>query len=317
MEEILKRLELIKSALTVQEIEIVELQVLKLDKLDVDESVEAIVNLLQTSDYGDAIENITAYISKHKNLTIYEDPITTVLKQKLKILEHELEILLEEKSDYLHYINEFNVEYSRYLGDLIEEILSLRMQLSKEELGKHEENTEEYKQAKQQYKQAKKTYDKFHKHHEEVKQEETNQINDDEKKELKQAYKKASKLCHPDVVDENFRKEAEEIFKLLNEAYNKNDLSAVNKILNDLELKKNYVTAIDTITDIEILKGKIEVIKIKVVELQKELTKMKNDDGFQQINAIDDWNKYFEELKCKLESEREELIKTLKNQGLS
>ena len=61
------------------------------------------------------------------------------------------------------------------------------------------------------------------------------EITEEQKQELKAYYRKASKLCHPDVVAEEFKKQAEQIFKDLKDAYDSNDLQKVKEILSNLE----------------------------------------------------------------------------------
>ena len=48
-------------------------------------------------------------------------------------------------------------------------------------------------------------------------------------------YRKASKLCHPDVLPHKLAKEAETIFKELNNAYNIKNIYQIKVILSKLE----------------------------------------------------------------------------------
>lgn len=67
----------------------------------------------------------------------------------------------------------------------------------------------------------------------------SDQLSKSEEKELKELYRKASKLCHPDIVPPEQKKEAEDIFKELNHYYSNKNIFQVRKIL--LKLKSRDI----------------------------------------------------------------------------
>ena len=307
MIKLLKRLELIKAAIALEDEEIIKLQILKLEHIENDEKIQEIVDLISETRYAHVINLIDIYIEKYKGVTLYEDPEIQGLKVELKILEKDLQNLNVKKNEYLHLINEFNAQSNLRLGALIQKILRLRKELSFEEMKSKVDNNEEFKEAEKQYNQTKQDYEEFSYDYTEQLKELPLELTEDEVKELKQAYRKAGKLCHPDVVIDDVKEKAEEVFKILNDAYAKNDLDAVNKILKDLETGYTFTKASDVITNKDILEMKIEDIRVKIDSMTDEINKIKEEETFQTIDGIDNWDDYFDDLKEQLEEELEEL----------
>jgi hypothetical protein len=229
-------------------------------------------------------------MERYKGVALYEDPEIQGLKVELKILEKDLQDLSEKKNEYLHLINEFNAQSNLRLGKLIQEILRLRKELSFEEMKNKVDNNKEFEEAAKQYKQTKQDYEEFSEDYTEQLKEMPLELTEDEARELKQAYRKAGKLCHPDVVIDDVKEKAEEVFKILNDAYAKNDLETVNKILKDLESGYIFAKSSDVITDKDILRLKIEDIRIKIDSITDEINKIKEEETFQVIDEIDDWD---------------------------
>ncbi len=129
MQEILKRLELIKASIALEDEDIIELQILKIKSLTYDEDVANILNTLEESDFATAVNAIEIYISKNTGLIVYEDQELQGLKLELKVLERKLQSLAERKNDCDADIDDFNREYSLKLGEVIRSILGLRKEI--------------------------------------------------------------------------------------------------------------------------------------------------------------------------------------------
>ena len=83
MHQILKRLELIKTSIALQDEEIIELQVAKLSGMEIDSEVRRILDRISTRDYGSVMLEIESYIAKHLGVAIYEDEELLGLKLEL------------------------------------------------------------------------------------------------------------------------------------------------------------------------------------------------------------------------------------------
>ena len=228
MQQILKRLELIKTSIAIEDEEIIELQIMKLSKMDIDNNVKDILQKLENKDYGTVVIDIENYIKKYTGMIVYEDKELQGLKLELKALEKKLQELSETKLEYQKNIEEFNILYNLNLGELIQKILNLRKEiLYKETLKKREkfENLKnEYEELKEKVKETKKRkekleedledldefddeYDELYEEYENLKEE-----LEEEEEELKQK-RKETKEAKDDLEDDDTYKKYEDTKK--------------------------------------------------------------------------------------------------------
>ncbi len=113
-------------------------------------------------------------------------------------------------------------------------------------------------------------------------------------------------MCHPDKFANEpieIQKQAEEIFKELNEANSKNDLQKVAEILANLEKGLLSTGKGDIITDKEKLRATIDSLRAKVKILESEIITIKQSETFMTIIDIADWDDYFDQIREKLQRE--------------
>lgn len=307
MKEILKRLEIIKSCISIEDEESLFSQVNRLKSLEIDSDVKEIIKLIENTDFQKVINMIEQYISKFNSLVVFEDKEIQGLKLELKVLEKELLRLSCELEDYHSQINSFNSKYHKELGVLIEEILILREEYF-EILYQSDKQKYEY-----EYFEAKKDFENFHEESKRFKIDSPLELSKKEKAELKRLYKKASKLCHPDIIEESKREEAENIFKDLNAAYQQNDIKRVSDILNTLLRGENYSFESDVLFDRKVLKNKIEITRDKIKVVQTEIEVIKRDETYILINDIDSIEEYIYRTKKDLKEEKEAILRKIKN----
>ena len=144
--------------------------------------------------------------------------------------------------------------------------------------------------------------------YEEVLNEERYELSEEEQKELKKCFRKAVKLCHPDIVSDELKSKAQAIIQELNNAYKKKDLNKVKEILFNLENNMSFTVASDSINNREILETKIVDIRERIYVMKQEIDALKEDETFNTIHEIDDWDVYFSEKKEKLEERYETLL---------
>ena len=370
MQQTLKRLTLIQTSLELDDIDIVQMQVSKLESLEPDVEVQEILVKLESLAYADALTSIEVYLAKYKGVVTYTDPEVQGLKLELKMLEQKLQDLDALKDEQLNAIEEFNTQYSLSVGDLVEKILKRKEELLaqsvakmqemfeaekaryealkkksktlEEELenlsefdseydevyeawqkAKDEENTQRKKvkenkeeleedEAFQEYEELKEEYEEFHKEYEEVLNKERFELNDEEKKELKKCFRKAARLCHPDIVTKELQDQAHEISSDLNSAYAQKDLTKVMQILQMLENGVYFELASDKLENRDKLKHKIAELRAKVADTTQELETIKADETFNTIQAIEDWDVYFVQMREALEQEYQELLENEK-----
>ena len=305
MKQILKRLEIIKSCIAIEDDETVEFQVEKLYELDIDTEVKEIIQLIKNTDFEKVIPLIDAYVKQFTSLIVYEDDEVQGLKLELKILEKQLLVYSCKVEEYHGVINDFNAKYHKELGGLLEEILILREEYF-EFMYKHNKSFES------EYFEAKKDFEEFHEEFKRFHYENPVELSKQDKKELKRIYKKASRLCHPDIVEDMKKEKAELIFKDLNAAYQHNDIKKVSQILDQLLTGESFSVTSDAVNDKKILKRKIDVTRNKIKSIKLELEAIKKNETFILVQKIDDMYEYFADLKEELLEEKQNILKKMK-----
>jgi len=311
MKNTLETLLLIKNSIinVDHELTLNQINNLKSMSLDIDNDALAIITELDDFNYSKAIILIDNYLSKHSAVEVYIDKELQGLRLELIALESQLEELTLVHIEHINTINSFNNLQNRIVGPVILEILKLRARIS--QLLKS--NDDYYQDIKDQFEDAQQEYDNFHRAYQSVEEQFQFEISDENKKILKKQYKQASRLCHPDKVSIEFKPQANKIFSELNNAYVNNDLPKVQEILEELKSGAGFSVDSYSIDNKQILKSKIQSIRKKIEEVKSEIQKVKEDKIYKVIEENDDLEKYFNEMREKLEVERDELEEKLGN----
>ena len=288
----IKRLELIKSLISLEEEDEIASHVSKLEQVEVTPELRKIIIFLIEKSYSKAAIAIETFINQHSGLSVYIDPEIDGLKLEAKSLETKLNKLSDEKADLEKLIHEFGVRHNKELGELILKILKFRKNKAKG-TPKETEAEEDYKNYSEEFEISK--------------NEKIADLTEKELIEIKKKYRKASKLCHPDVVSEEQKEIADKLFTELNAAYERNDLEKVKEILENLEKGNFFINKSDAINEKQLMKAEIEKLKMRINELQQEMQLIKESDAYKTISGIEDWDIYFKETKEKLEEQAKEL----------
>src|ERR1017187_6559400 len=89
--KIIKRLELIKNFIALEdEGDIIE-QVKKLQELEINQAVKDIISLLQQRSYGKAVTAIETFINAHHQVSLFVDPEIEALRFEAKTLEAQIQ----------------------------------------------------------------------------------------------------------------------------------------------------------------------------------------------------------------------------------
>jgi DnaJ domain len=294
--KIIKRLELIKNLVLLEEEEGISEQVEKLRQLQLNEVVKQIIIYLNEKSYGKAIVAIETFINSNKQVVVYIDSELEGLKLEAKLLEAEVNNQSNEKADLEKLVHEFSVTHRKELGELIIKILSYRKEQTK---------------GTPQHEEAERDYNDFYTNYEAAKDETIAALTEAEQKELKDKYRKASKLCHPDVVDEADKEAAHKIFAELSTAYERNDLKSVTEILEGLQKGKAFASKSDTANKKLVLQAELKRLRLRVIELTKEIATIKESDTFETITNIKSWDDYF----AKTKEQLKEQLSQLENAG--
>lgn len=292
LSKIIKRLEIIKNYIILEDIEELRKETAKLQEFDFNTDLLEIINEIQKDEFASAINKIQNFITQNQQLAIWSDPEIAALKLEIKNLENQVNAFDNEKTELEKLLFDFQHRHTIELGRIIIEILKLRKLKFKSDKEKFDEAEKDYKQYREQF--------------ETEKEKQQFELNDEEKQELKKKFRKATFLCHPDKVNDEFKDAAQKIFIDLKAAYEANDLKKVNEILSDLE-KGFFKSKSDTVSEKDLLKVAIDKLRRQIKVLVTEMVAIKESETFKTIYSISDWDNYFSSTKAKLEKELDEL----------
>jgi len=238
------------------------------------------------------------------------------------------ELYLKEKKELeklKSYITTLELELGRVdeFGDKYDEIYDELQSLKAELLDRERSLSQKRREVKktkedmdydpkyQEYKETQSEYEDFKNEYKEILSEEKYILTPDEKVEIKKLFKRAAKLCHPDIVASEMRDRAQQVIQDLNRAYAKRDLSKVKEILSQLEGTEGLDSTSNSTDDKEILKFKIAEIKAKIKETIIDIKDIQEDETYYTIERLNDWDRYFNEMRDNLQDEYNRLKEEL------
>jgi DnaJ-domain-containing protein 1 len=118
---------------------------------------------------------------------------------------------------------------------------------------------------------------------------------------LKEMFRRASKLCHPDLVADEFKAEAGVIFIELKSAYEQHDLHRVEEILRMLERGEKLTSRPILSRNKEKLRAEIRYLRRRIEAMHHEIEALKQSNTYRKLVNIDDWDDYFDDLKAELQ----------------
>jgi hypothetical protein len=296
---IIKRLEILKNYMLLEDIEELKRGTSKLQDYDFNPDLHEIIEAIRVHEFSLAISKIRSFISKNNQLSIWSDPEIAALKLEIKNLENQLNGYDNEKIELEKLLSEFQRRHTLELGEIILKILKLRVLKFKSDQTKYEEAKSDEKEYREEFntEKEKKIY----------------AITEAQKVELKKKFRKASILCHPDKVTDAFKGAAHKIFIELKQAYDSNDLTRTSEILEELEKGNFFKVKSDTIDQKDLLKAEIIVLKRKIEQLEKSIHSLMESEAYKVIMSIEDWDEYFERTKEKLLRELRDLQKEIES----
>ncbi len=313
MQKIIQRLTIIKASIGLEDSQLISAQNQQLKTMLAEINPQPpellqISELLDNLDYPQALACIQQFINNMTNLTTYHDPEISALKLELASLEQQLNQLNSEHNECLTIYQTFNQQCSVRFGFVMSEILRLQVELIRKKMNKTKDNNE-YEQLKKEYEQARQSYKDYHTNYQEQsKKPKQKDLDKDGKKRLKKAFQQASKLCHPDMVADELKEQATDLFQTLSEAYQQQDLAQVEEILATLQSEGVFATASEQVNDKDTLKKHIVTLRERIAEVLAELESIKQDDTYKLIQSLNgDYESYIAEKETLLKRELEEL----------
>jgi len=291
--KIIKRLEILKNYILLEDLEELRKETDKLVEYNFNADLEEIIEDVRKEEFASAIKKIQNFISKNQQLAVWADSEIAALKFEIKNLENQLNAFDNERIELEKLLSAFQHRHTIELGSIILEILRLRKIKFKTDQAKYEEAENDERQYQEQVNEEK-GKDIF-------------ELTEEEKTVLKRTFRKATVLCHPDKVSDEFKEDAQSVFIELKAAYDKNDLKKVAEILNDLERGNYFKYRSETVLEADLLKVAIAKLRKQIKTLETEIITIKHSETFKTITNIADWDEYFNITKGKLQNELEEL----------
>jgi hypothetical protein len=300
LSKILKRLEIIKNYIILEEMEDLDGEIRKIIPFDFDDKISEIIHEIKQQNFGSAIKKIETFITLSQSMVTWIDYELEGIKIELKILENELAALEGEKMSIEKLLADFIHQYTRELGDVVLEILYIKSLLV-------EDDEVEYEKAKQEEEEYRQQVDEEEK---KVKFE----LTEEEKVELKKMYRKGVFKCHPDLFQNEGQEVIDmvtEIYKSLDEAYDKQDINEVRRIMDMLDNNSFMNFKKKESNDKIKLASKKEFLRNKITKLKVDLNNLRESEKYIEIIQIEDFNQYFKNLRQQLKDHLSSLRNTL------
>lgn len=365
MKKLIKRLEIIKSAIELEDDEIIRHQLPYLKSESQDAVLTFIAVAIEQGKFTAALDAISAWLINKQSVTQWQDLELAACKLELKALEEQLRELIDKRNERIQLLDDFNDLYLVRLGPLTKQILHLRKQLAESTLRKAEaearrrerdyrncqqyisqaideltllkqrwlglsslshetveirqqiqqqtelvtallaeiqelekgfntRNTESTRQAREE---AKEKYERYQEQQNDAEQRHDNErkLSADQRQELKRLWRQASRLCHPDLVADEFKEKAHQLMVQLNQARQRGDFSAINTLLESLKQGLEPLMASDLIDDLERLRRKISEVRHQIDAMLHELDALEKEESWRLATSLPDKDGWFKE----------------------
>jgi len=275
-----------------------EFEYLRLDGLHDftdDPDVAAIVEKIEDEDFVGAALAVSSFLEDHQIALACVNPPIDNLLHEIQQLEQQVSDVSQEVADTQKRMTAFSKLHGEKLGDLLEGIL-FETKIKAKRLADNDPAQQDF------YEEAASDHEKYTNSQEAARKNKTKTLDAREQKELKKLYRKASMKCHPDRVVDDLHDQAQEIFLELNEAYKNNDLERVRAISEELS-NNRMADKSEVLTERKKLESTRKSLLGKLAEWNAQLEALLSQPNSKIINAIDDWDDYFEETRMLLEDQ--------------
>ena len=298
MQLLLKRLEIVRAAMALEDESLLALQLpalqAALTQMDAATSAHAalaeIIRLLQGRHYPEAVARIGAFLSAQTALVGYLDEQQTALRFELAGLEREITAQTLERDEMLEKMERFNRAFLTQCGAPLQEIFRLREAIARLELEKLRRAAEEDEALYQALAEAQAARQAFEEDKEkseaaQAAEPPAAELDADEEARLKKAYRRASQLCHPDRVAAEFQAQA--LFKTLGQAYKRRDVAEVERIWAQWQ-RGVFTAASEALTDRDALQARIHELRASIDALNAEIAAIAVDDTWALLQGFAD-----------------------------
>jgi DnaJ-domain-containing protein 1 len=358
----IKRLEIIKNAIELEDDDIIESQLARLKSEAFDDELRAIVVALEQKNYTGAMAAITEWLQSQRAVTPWRDPQLAASKLELKALEERLRDLIDRRNARVQQLDEFNDLYLTRLGPLMSQILALRKTLAELNLRRQQAEarrreadyrrcqqyvaqavevlttltrhwrdqpadsvqaatarkqlqqqsnlianllaeaqeletglTREEEPARQARDEANDEYEKYREqqHEAEIRLRKGKDLSEEDQNELKRLWRQASKLCHPDLVADELKEEANAMMVQLNQAKQRGDVKAIRSLVARLHQGLEPLMASDRLNDLTRIRKKMAQVREQIDTLVSELAELEKEESWLLVSSLSNMEAYF------------------------
>jgi hypothetical protein len=292
----LKRLRTLKHLLLTKDYAEVSMELQALQQEAEQHVFEQMAGYIAHNDFKDAIDYCEQLISNQSLPTRHEASISG-LRTQISLLRTQISVKQFKVAEANHRINHFRMRHNSEIGMLITQILKLKAELLFLQLIDAPEIENKYVKARQDHKAYARARREF-------KKASQIQLTEVDRQRARKLFREASKLCHPDVVDEKLQEIAKQLFTELNEAYANNDLRKIESLLADLRNQRLVMSknseVYSQITGLQALAMRLQA---ELAHVEAQLSAIESTEVYRTLNRISDLDEYFEQLKQKFEDE--------------
>jgi len=306
--KISSRLQLIKFHLSLNEFDEINAQIEKIRMFELIEEVEEIITLLEKSFFSDALLAIEKLHKRFNALVSVDADRIHQLRMELRYLEIEYGTLIEHRDLLARTIDEFRHIVRMALGHFIRKLLELKIEWYKirEKLG----FVEKFEDLKDQF-------ETFEEELERDKASNKTKLSKEDESTIRELYKRGVKLCHPDMVQEEHKLKAQEIFVRLKAALDSNNLQEVRHIVESLEAGVwDLGPSTSAVTELERLESIVQDLRLKVEQVRREVKNLAEADDYVEMQNYSTVEEYIKHQKAGIEKEianYSEKVKAYKN----
>ena len=175
-------------------------------------------------------------------------------------------------------------QQSNLIANLLAEALELESGLTREE-----------EPARQARDEANEEYEKYREQHQdaEVRLRKGKDLSQEDRDELKRLWRQASKLCHPDLVADDLKEEANAMMVQLNQAKQRGDVKAIRSLVARLQQGFEPLMASDRLNDLERIRKKMAQVREQIDTLVNELAELEKEESWLLVSSLSNMEAYF------------------------
>jgi hypothetical protein len=298
--DLINRLTAIRSLLALGDLEIVAAASVMLESFRSEQALAAVLDALASHRYSEADQMISAILTEGLRMTTWTDPEIVMLEAELAKITAELADLESEHAELGHLMARFYAEHAAALGDRIAEVLRLRLEMLRRKVAKDPSAAGKIPQAEADFRDFTSEQESIRKEAQRTEW----KLNEEEQQELKNLFRAASRKCHPDLVPDDQKESAAEMFRALRQAYEEGDLEKVRLIagMADGGLSGDSPAATAQQRK-DVLKARIAAVRQSMVRVFGDLSVLKESETYGLMASCPDYAALFAEQAVLLDQE--------------